>query len=325
MSTSNTDIVVLRGTAHGMSSKRCAEHLRDRCPDRTVRLARTPSAERELISEAPVATGLRIGSELLASADSLRLFACASAGVDHLPIDALESRGIAVTNASGVHAPNMAEHVLGNILAFARRLHEGWRRQSRSEWRHFRGGELTGSTVAVVGMGPIGRRTLELLAPFDVERIGVRYTPSKGGPADEVLGYGDDLHEAFARTDYVVLACPLTDTTRGLIDEEVFRTLPPNAVVVNVARGPVVDTDDLLAALRGNKIRGAALDVTDPEPLPRDHPLWTLGNVLITPHNSGHTDEYWERHADILVRNLERIDETGSYAGLENQVVSPDD
>ncbi|WP_222912887.1 D-2-hydroxyacid dehydrogenase [Natrinema sp. SYSU A 869] len=325
MSTTTTDIVVLRGTAHGMSSERCAERLRDRRPDLEVELARTPAAERELITEAPIATGLRIDEELLAGADSLRLFACASAGVNHLPIDELESRDIAVTNASGVHAPNMAEHVLGNVLTFARRLHQGWRRQSRNEWRHYRAGELNGSTVTVVGMGPIGRRTLELLAPFDVERIGVRYTPAKGGPADEVLGYSDDLHEAFMRSDYVVLACPLTDTTRGIIDEEAFRTLPPNAVVVNVARGAVVDTDDLLAALRGNEIRGAALDVTDPEPLPHDHPLWTLENVLITPHNSGHTDEYWERHADILVENLERIDDTGSYTGLENQVVTPDE
>lgn len=323
MSATDPDVVVLRGTAHGMSSSRCAARLRERCPDRDVRLARTPAEERDLISNAPVATGLRIDSDLLAAADSLRLFACGSAGVNHLPLDELESRGVAVTNASGVHAPNMAEHVLGNILTFTRRFHEGWRRQSRSEWRHFPSGELNGSTVTVVGMGPIGERTLELLAPFDVERIGVRYTPEKGGPADEVLGYDDDLHAAFMRSDYVVLACPLTDTTRGIIDEEVFRTLPPNAVVVNVARGPVVDTDDLLAALRGNKIRGAALDVTDPEPLPQDHPLWNLENVLITPHNSGYTGQYWERHADILVENLSRIDETGSYTDLENQVVTP--
>lgn len=206
---------------------------------------------------------------------------------------------------------------------FARNLHEGWRRQSNNEWRHFRGGELNGSTVTVVGMGPIGERTLELLAPFDVERVGVRYTPEKGGPADEVIGYDDDLHEVFTRSDYVVLACPLTDTTEGLVGEQVFRTLPPNAVLVNVARGPVVETDALVAALRGNKIRGAALDVTDPEPLPGDHPLWDLENVLVTPHNSGGTDEYWERHADILARNLERIDKTGEYTGLEDQVVTP--
>ncbi|NIC00749.1 D-2-hydroxyacid dehydrogenase [Halobacterium sp. R2-5] len=325
MPSSNPDVVVLRGTAHGMSSERAARRLREHFPEKDVRLAGTPREERELVNAAPVATGLRLDPEVLANADSLRLFAAASAGVDHLPLDELAERGVAVTNASGVHAPNMAEQVLGDVLVFARNLHEGWRRQSNSEWRHFRGGELNGSTVTVVGMGPIGERTLELLAPFDVERVGVRYTPEKGGPADEVLGYDDDLHEVFSRSDYVVLACPLTDTTAGLVDEQVFRTLPPDAVVVNVARGGVVDTEALVAALRGNKIRGAALDVTDPEPLPEDHPLWTLENALVTPHNAGGTDEYWERHADILARNLERVDETGSYADLENQVVAPDD
>ncbi|WP_336037211.1 D-2-hydroxyacid dehydrogenase [Halobacterium yunchengense] len=323
MTDSTPDVVVLRGTAHGMPSERCAQRLRERCPDRDVRLAATPAEERDLVADAPVVTGLRLDPELLESASSMRLFAAASAGVDHLPLDDLAERGVAVTNASGVHAPNMAEQVLGNLLVFARNLHEGWRRQARSEWRHFRGAELNGSTVTVVGMGAIGERTLELLEPFGVERVGVRHTPSKGGPAEEVLGYDDDLHGAFARSDYVVLACPLTETTRGLVDEQAFRTLPPHAVLVNVARGGVVDTDALVAAVQGNKIGGAALDVTDPEPLPGDHPLWDFENVHITPHNAGGTDHYWERHADILARNLDRVDETGSYDGLENQVVSP--
>jgi len=142
-----------------------------------------------------------------------------------------------------------------------------------------------------------------------VETIGVRYTPEKGGNADEVIGFEEDaLLEAFSRTDYLVLACPLTPTTAGLIDEDVFLTLPTDAMLVNVARGPVVDTDALVTALRGNDIDSAALDVTDPEPLPADHPLWTLGNCLVTPHNAGHTPQYWDRCTDILVDALDAID-----------------
>lgn len=325
MGSDTPDIVVLRSTAHGISSEACADALQSRLPKYDIELASTPREERELIEHAPIATGIDIDTDLLSSASSLELFACASAGVGHLPLEALAKNGVTVTNASGIHAPNIAEHVLGNLLVFARRLHEGWRRQRNNEWRRFPARELNGSTVTVVGMGAIGERTLELLEPFDIERIGIRNSPEKGGPADEIYGYDSDIHAAFARTDYLVLACPLTDTTEGLIDEEIFKTLPPEAVVVNVARGPVIDTDALLAAVQKNAIRGAALDVTDPEPLPQDHPLWNFENVLITPHYSGHTEEYWERHADIVARNVERIEAEGYDAELENQVTTPEE
>lgn len=322
MGSTTPDIVVLRGTAHGISSEACTDALQSRLPEYDIELASTPQEERELIEHAPIATGLDIDTELLSSTSPLKLFACASAGVRHLPLETLAKNGVTVTNASGIHAPNIAEHVLGNLLVFARRLHEGWRRQHNNEWRRFPARELNGSTVTVVGMGAIGERTLELLKPLNVERIGIRNSPEKGGPVDEIFGYDSDIHAAFARTDYLVLACPLTDTTEGLINDEVFKTLPPEAVIVNVARGPVVDTDALLAAVQKNAIRGAALDVTDPEPLPQNHPLWNFENVLITPHYSGHTEEYWERHADIMARNVERIEAEGYDIELENQVAT---
>jgi phosphoglycerate dehydrogenase-like enzyme len=173
--------------------------------------------------------------------------------------------------------------------------------------------------VTVVGLGAIGQAIVERLAGFGVETLGVRYSPEKGGPTDEVLGF-EELHDALARTEYLALACPLTEETRGLIDTAAFETVPSEAVLINVARGPVVETDALVAALRSNAIRGAALDVTDPEPLPRDHPLWTFENALITPHSAGHTPQYYDRLADIVATNLERVAESGEYEGLENQV-----
>jgi phosphoglycerate dehydrogenase-like enzyme len=271
----------------------------------------------------PVATGHLLREELLAAAEELELFACSAAGVGHLPLDALEQRGVAVTNASGVHGPNIAEYVIGNVLAFSRNLQEGWRRDGRAEWRHFQGHdrELGDSTVTVVGLGAIGRAIAERLEPFGPHRIGVRYTPEKGGPCEEVVGFADEpFHDALARTDYLLVACPLTDTTRGLVDAAALETLPPDAVLVNVGRGPIVDTDALVSAVRRNTVRGAALDVTDPEPLPTDHPLWRLENVLVTPHNSGYTPEYYPRLADILAGNLRRVAETGSYEELDNRV-----
>ena len=320
--TGTPDVVVLRRGTHGLPAEEYADEIRERLPDSDVRLARTPAEERELVADAPIVTGVSIDEDLLARAENLQLFACAYAGYGHLPMDELESRGVTVTNAAGIHAPSIAEQVLGSILLFARRLDEGLRRTQRHEWRHYQAYELTDSTVTVVGLGAIGQAVVQRLQGFEVETIGVRYTPEKGGPTDEVIGFDeDDFHDALARTDYLVIACPLSETTRGLVGTEEFHTLPEEAVLVNVARGPIVDTDDLLTAIQKQGLRGAALDVTDPEPLPEDHELWNMENVLITPHNAGHTPKHWDRLADILARNVAQIDETGSYDDLENQVL----
>lgn len=325
---SSPTIVVLRGTTHGLPASDYAAALRKRLPECGVRLARTPHEEQEYIEDAEIVTGESIGRDVLSHAERLHLFACSWAGTGHLPLDAFRDRGIAVTNASGIHAPNIAETVIGHVLVFARRLREAWRRTRNREWRHFQAHELQGSTVTVVGMGSIGRATLERLKPFGVETVGVRYTPDKGGPADEVVGFDDRaVHDALARTEYLVITSPLTETTRGLIDDDAFETLPPEAVLVNVARGPIVDTDALTRALHNQSIRGAALDVVNPEPLPYDNPLWQFENVVITPHNAGHSPEHWPRLADILSENVRRIRETDTYDGLKNQIdlTSPSD
>jgi phosphoglycerate dehydrogenase-like enzyme len=314
MTESSPDVAVLRQKVHGMPASQYAAALRERLPDHEVVLARTPEEEREAL-DARVVTGQRLDPD---DADAgMELFACAWAGTDHLPTEELADAGVAVTNAAGVHGPNVAEHAVGAMLAFTRGFDVAWRRQREREWRSFQAAELKGSTVTVVGLGAIGEAVVDRLAGFDVNTIGVRYTPEKGGSTDEVVGF-DAVHEAFADSDYLVLACPLTETTEQLVDDEAFETLPSNAVVVNVARGPVVDTDALVGALRWNRIRGAALDVTDPEPLPEDHPLWNVGNVLITPHNAGHTPEYYERLADIVAENVRRLDDGGTE--LVNQV-----
>jgi phosphoglycerate dehydrogenase-like enzyme len=312
------DVAVLWKKIHGMNPERYAEAIRERLPDREVALARTPEARRDLVSRARVVTGHSVDVD--AAVDGpMELFACVFAGTDHLPLDALAEGGVAVTNAAGVHGPNVAEHAVGAVLAFTHGFPTAWRANERREWFSYRAGELKGSTVTVVGMGAIGTAVLERLDPFGVDTVGVRNTPAKGGPADEVVGYDEAaVHDAFARSDYVVLACPLTDRTRHLVDEAALATLPPEAVLVNVARGGVVDTDALVSAIRWNEIGGAALDVTDPEPLPPDHPLWGFDDVLVTPHSAGHTPAYFDRLADILADNVARLD---AGEELENRVV----
>ena len=319
-------IVVRDTSAHGIPASECADALRERLTDHEILDAAAAldagevTAERDLFRDAEVIVGGSLSEADLDAAPALELFACSSAGVGHLDLGAFRERGVTVTNASGVHGPNIAEHVLGWMLMIPRRLDEGLRRQERREWRHFQAtGELQGSRVCVVGLGAIGETLVERLSGFDLETVGVRYTPEKGGPTDEVYGF-DEINRALRGVDYLVVACPLSETTEGLIGAEQLGHLPDDAVLVNVGRGPIVDTDALVAALRGNKLHAAALDVTDPEPLPEVHDLWNLGNAFITPHNAGHTPHYWERVADILARNLERVGESGSYDDLENQV-----
>ncbi|WP_226012767.1 D-2-hydroxyacid dehydrogenase [Halomicrobium salinisoli] len=325
MTDSDVDVLVLRRGTHGMPADDYAAALRERLPDHRIERARTPRAERDLAESARVVTSTDIDVDLVDRADRLELFAGVAAGYGHLPLDELAERGVAVTNASGIHAPNIAEQVIGYVLAHVRRLRTAIRRQERSEWRHFQMKELQGSTVTVVGMGAIGRAILKRVSAFEVDTVGVRYTPEKGGPADEVIGFDEDaLHEALADTDYLLIAAPLTDATRGLIGEAELDTLPPDAFLVNVGRGPIVDTDALLGALRRNSIDGAALDVTDPEPLPDDHPLWDLENVLVTPHNAGHSPRLYERLADIVAGNVERLDDGADPEDLENLVRAPE-
>ena len=299
-----TDIVVLHDKIHGLDPEAYAKTIQEEHPDLDIKVARTPAQEREYLNEAVVSTGYQINSDLIESSETLELFACTFAGVGHLPLDALEEAGVTVTNASGVHGTNVAEQVMGYVLSDVRNLRRAWEQNQRGEWNHFQGGELRESTATVVGMGPIGKEILARFNDFGVETIGVRYTPKKSGNADEVVGFDETLNAA-AQSDYLVMACPLTETTEGLIDEQVFSSLPTEAMLVNIARGPVVETDALVEALRCNDIRSAALDVTDPEPLPDDHPLWKLSNCIVTPHNAGHTPKYWNRCTDILTDAIE--------------------
>jgi len=316
------DIAVLRQGTEGLSTADYATEIQDRLPDYDVHRARTPQEERRLVETAPVVTGITLEKSLVRQAQNLQLFACIYSGVEHLPKEALREQEVTVTNASGIHAPGIAEQAIGNILVFSRRLYEGWDRKCDREWRHYKASELTDCTVTVVGLGSIGMAVVERLRGFGVRTIGVRHTPLKGGPTDEVIGPdGEEFYRALAETDYLILSCPLTDETRGLICKRELVTLPPEAVVVNTARGGIIDTDALVWAIRDSCIRGAALDVTDPEPLPEDHPLWMFDNVLITPHMGGSTPYHWPRLADILAENVRHIETESGTQVPRNQVL----
>jgi phosphoglycerate dehydrogenase-like enzyme len=186
------------------------------------------------------------------------------------------------TAAKGVYAGPIAEYVLAMMLAAVRRLPEVIRDDA---WRPRDVRPLRGSTAGIVGAGGIGAAVIDILRPLDVRTIAVTRSGRAVEGADVSLGAAD-LTEAVRESDFLVLAAPDTDETRGLFDARLLGQLRPHAWIVNVGRGSIVDTDALVEALRAGRLGGAALDVTDPEPLPPDHPLWALPNAIVTSHTA---------------------------------------
>jgi len=231
------------------------------------------------------------------------------AGVDKFPLDEFEARGIAVTNSTGLHGASVGETVAGYMLSFARRLHEYRSNQERTEWAWADREEtftVDGSSVCVVGLGTLGRGIAARAEALGMEVTGVKRTPTPVDHVDRVHPNGE-LHDAIADPKFVALAVPLTDDTEGMIGEPELSQMRDDAVLLNVARGPVVDQTALVDALRNDELAGAALDVFEEEPLPEDSPLWDMDDVVVTPHAAAATRDYPDRIAALVRENARRL------------------
>ncbi|MFB6221756.1 MAG: D-2-hydroxyacid dehydrogenase [Halolamina sp.] len=286
--------------------------LADELPDAEVLTAATPEETDDLLDRADALVTGRLDADLLARAD-IEWVQALSAGVDSYPKEEMREAGVVLTNASGVHAEPIGEQVLGAMLSFERRFLESQRNKDRNSWERVEGSELKGKTLGVVGVGAIGSRVAELGSAFGMDVLGTKRDPTTMPDAvDE--GFGPEgVTELCRRSDHLVLACPLTEETEGLIGSAEFRLLGSDAVLVNIARGAVVDEAALVRALQSKRIRGAALDVFETEPLPADSPLWNLSNVLLTPHMAGSTPKKAERWADIIGENYRRFGTDEAY------------
>ncbi|MGN5238237.1 D-2-hydroxyacid dehydrogenase [Rhodococcus sp. SJ-3] len=251
------------------------------------------------------------------AAETLRWVHVAAAGVDPIMFPALRDSDVTVTNSRGVFDQPIAEYVLAQILSFAKDLPQSLRLQSEHTWRHRESERIAGRTALVVGTGPIGRAIARLLTA-----VGMRVRGSGRRARDDDPDFGtvtatEDLAKALAVADFVVVAAPLTEQTRDMFDACMFRAMKPSARFINVGRGDLVRTDDLVEALRSGEVAGAALDVVDIEPLPPEHPLWDIPNVMITPHNSGDFAGWRDALVDVFVDNFQRWRSGGK---LENVV-----
>lgn len=262
---------------------------------------------------------------LLPNADKLKFIQVCGAGYDAFDLDAVRAKGVRLANASGCNVNAVSDHAMALLLALTRQIHTGRDNQHKAHWRGMisdltqREDELPGKTMLIFGLGKIGGRLAKLAKAFDMTVIGLKRDTST--PVEHV----DELHpsasfkDLVSRADVTVLTCPLTEETRNVVNGAALAAMKPSSYLINVARGGCVDEPALVEALKKNAIAGAGIDVTVEEPLADSSPLWSLENVVLTPHTGGETRQYEENVVDYLLENLNRL--SRGEDELFNQVI----
>ena len=290
-----------------------AGRIRAKWPGMAVLDLREAEALPQEISDADIFVGFVLRAEQFALARKLKWIHSTAASVAQFLSPEVRSSGIVMTNARGMQSVTMAEHILGMLVALARRFPDCFQYQQQARWAQrelweapVRPRELRGQALLIVGFGEIGRAAAKLVAPLGMRVLAV--TRSGIGPANgvEKLFAVERLPELLPEADFVLLSAPETPETRQMIGARELSLMKPTAYLINVARGALVDEAALIAALERGQIAGAALDVTQHEPLDAASPLWRLVNVFLTPHVSAVSGHLWERQGGLLIENLER-------------------
>ena len=291
-----------------------AERLRREFPDLEVDQLNSYENVEQHIADVEILFGISIRPEQFVAARKLRWIHSQAAAVHQLMFPELVNSDVIITNARDVHGPVVAEQVIAMMFALAKRIPAAVRFQQKHVWGQdaFSSGrshsrELAGATLGLVGLGSIGRNVAKHGSALGMRVIAVREHPEKEKPqyVDEVLPTSK-LQELLTQSDYVVLSTPVTPETKGMIGAPQLAAMKPDAFLLNVGRGPLIDEAALVEILRRNKIGGAALDVFEQEPLPPESPLWDLEDLLITPHTAGISEKMWERHYVLFSDNLRR-------------------
>lgn len=279
-----------------------ARHLKwlDRLPGETrIAAGDNPAAFAQAAAEADVmlvgAAPRALVEQVWGMAPRLKWVHTLWAGLETLLFPALVESPVTLTNGRGVFARSLAEFAVAGMLWFAKDLERMRRQQRARRWEKFQVEELQGRRLGILGHGSIGRAVAALAAAFGMKVVGV----GRNHPTEE-------FDEILERSDYILISAPLTPETRGMLGEAEFRRMKPTCVLINVGRGPVVVESALAAALREGRIRGAVLDVYDQEPLPPEHPFWTMDNVLLSPHCADNTATWLDEAMELFLDNFAR-------------------
>jgi phosphoglycerate dehydrogenase-like enzyme len=296
------------------------DRLRKRFPEITIELVDHHSKVGPYIDQADalITFAPMLSGEMLAAAARLKWVQALGTGVDNLIDQPALRRDVIVTNMRGIHGAPVSEAALAGMLALARGLRRAIRAQDERQWRRFPAQLLHDKTVGIFGVGQIA----EILAPkckaFGMRVVGVTSAP-RGLSGFDRMHRREELARVVGEFDFLVLLTPLTTATRNSIDAGIFAAMKPTSYLINLARGGIVDEAALIEALAKGRIAGAALDVFNQEPLPADHPFWSMPNVIITAHQGGFCDVYVDHALPTIETNLERFLK-GDYNGMVNVV-----
>jgi phosphoglycerate dehydrogenase-like enzyme len=290
------------------------ERLQQEFPEHKVVQLQNYDRVPEEIPDTDVFIGWSLRPQQFVAAKKLRWIHSPAAAVHQLMFPELIQSNVLLTNSTGIHGPVVAEHAIAVLLALAKRLPQAMQYQAKRRWSQDqlwheqpRPREVAETTVAVIGMGGIGREFTTRAKALGMRVLAVRENPAKGtGGADAVYSPAE-IDSVLPKADYVLLCTPVTPATTSLINATRLSKMKPDAYLINVGRGPLIDEAALLQSLQERRIAGAALDVFNEEPLPADSPFWSLDNLLITPHTAAVTERLWERHYKLIVENLNRF------------------
>jgi len=300
------------GLREGALTKEQLRRIEAVALDMRVVVTRDRATIEALVPDVRIVVG-QFPHDLLSAATSLEWFQQWGAGADWLlRFPAAVDMPFVLTNASGVHAVPISEHVFAYLLAFARGLPQAFEHKARAAWQPLPASslfELRDKTLLLVGAGAIGERVARLAVAFEMRVEVVRRDANRPVPGAAAVHGDYELLAVLPAADFVVVTAPLTSATHGMFGADQFRAMKPSAYLVNIGRGGIVREDELVTALRVGTIAGAGLDVFQHEPLPADSPLWGMSNVMITSHYSGATPLYTERALGIFLENMQRFRE----------------
>jgi phosphoglycerate dehydrogenase-like enzyme len=300
------NIVAITGMNLTSMKEQMPQDLKERCQFHWFSSSKEAT---ELIPTADVLLSAgRLHQDILNRATNLKWVQTISAGVDKLPLDELAQRQVIVTNARGVHTIQMSEFALSLMLQWVRKANLLHDHQQQHVWdNQVSFGELHGKTIGIIGAGAIGEAVARKAKVFDMSVIGLNRSGTPQAAFDTTLHGEEGLQQLLSQSDFIVVLLPSTPKTRGFLTKEHLTLMKPSAFFINLARGDVLDEEALIHALQEGKLAGAALDVFAQEPLPTTSPLWSMSNVILTPHIAGSSVHYTDRVSTIFYHNLRAL------------------